>query len=315
MFAPSKRFKAMPYDTVVKVIEPFANLSRQEGAPFQNLAVYVGDCALNLDDFPQIAKYLKENKVEGWQSVAADGFRRRSLEDWTSYLQALRQAGTEILEFSLYGKQAIHDWFAGFPGSYASLHRVAKLWQAIGGQVLWSIFVHKRNVKDISDLQNILEEQYGTRGEVAVWEYVGWGAHSDHLRIDQEDLKALDAASQKALAHLKTEKEWVEVLAQKDEPPFEAEPRVIHVSVDRSGEARIPYTTVTQGLDGARAGNIFIERPERILERWESFYKKWANSCPTIADLCHKYGDEDNRRLYSQRSVIRKWCAKWEVQQ
>jgi len=316
LFAPSKRFKAMSYDVIVRVIKPFAALLQEESKciAYQNLAVYVGDCALNCEEFPKVVEFLKTHHIEGWQSVAADGFRNRSRQEWVSYLRALKQAGTEMLEFSLYGQLETHDWFAGFSGSYEGIHTVANLWYEMGGKVLWSIFVHKRNLVEVPYLREALREKYGVESDIVVWEYLGWGAHSDNLRIDSEDFERLDEASQSALVHLMPEYEWIEKLRQSDISPFASEPLVIHFSIDKSGVVKVPYTTVRGGLDGFSLGNVFSEPAADILYRWEQFYRMWANSYPSIGELCRKYGDKGNKRLYSRNSIIRKWCAAFETQ-
>ncbi len=314
LFAPSKRFKAMSYDVIVRVIEPFAALLQEESTavPYQNLAVYVGDCALNCDEFPKVVEFLKTHHIEGWQSVAADGFRNRSRQEWVSYLWALKQAGTEILEFSLYGCLETHDWFAGFPGSYKNIHTVARLWEEVGGKVLWSIFVHKRNLEEVAYLREALRKEYGVESEIVVWEYLGWGAQSDDLRIDNRDFARLDEATQKALANLRTEQEWIEELRHSSALPFALEPGVIHLSIDQSGIAKMPHTTASSGLEGISIGNIFFESAAEILYKWKQVYEGWASSYPSVGELARKYGDRDNGRLYSRNSIVRKWCAAFE---
>ena len=316
LFAPQKRFKAMVHVEVMEAIQAFSSLLEGKAtAPYyQNMAVYVGDCALNFDGFPQVVSFLKTHHIEGWQSVAANGFHRRPYQEWKAYLQALREAGTEVLEFSLYGLPETHDWFAGYPGSYEDIQKVAALWYEIGGEVLWSIFVHKRNLNEVSTLRRELQTRYGAEGEVVVWDYLGWGAYSEALRIEATDLQVLDEASKKLLRGLKTEGEWIAALQREDALPFGLSPGVIQLVVEKSGDVKMPYTTVSSGLEGEVIGNVFREPVDEVLNRWEKRYAAWAASYPSVGELCRRYGDESNKRLYNKRSIVRKWSAAFEAQ-
>ncbi len=315
LFAPQKRFKAMTHFEVTEAIRRFYNPLGGATEPlpyYRNLAVYVGDAALNFDDFPKVVSFLKEHGIEGWQSVAADGFRKRSHEEWKPYLQALRGAGTEVLEFSLYGLPKTHDWFAGYSGSYEDIRTVAEIWYEMGGEVLWSIFVHKRNLKEIAPLREDLRAKYGADAEVVLWDYLGWGAYSEALRVEEEDLQAMDEASKKFLKGVKTEREWIEQLEHMEARPFSLSPPVIQLAVEKSGEVGMPYTTVRGGLEGEVVGNVFVEPIADVFERWGQLYAEWVDSYPSVGELCRKYGDKSNRRLYNKASIIRKWCAAFE---
>ena len=313
LFAPSKRFKAMEYNTIVSAIQPFVTFQQKSRyAPYQDLAVYVGDCALNCQDFPKVVRFLKTHRIEGWQSVASDGFRKRSRQEWLSYLQDLKRAGTEILEFSLYGRGDTHDWFAGFRGSYEALHTVAGLWYEMGGRVLWSIFIHKRNLAELPHLRQELREKHRAESDIVVWGYLGWGTRIEELRIEKQDLEKLDGLSRKEIAHLKTEREWVGILGQSGEPPFSPAPDVIRLAIDGSGEVKIPYITAISGLDGISCGNVLSMPVTAVLEKWEQIYTAWVSAYPSVGYLCQNYGDVGNEHLYDEQSVIRKWCAAFE---
>ena len=308
----------MAYSEVIKAIQPFSSLLEDRGVQpssyYQSMAVYIGDCALNFDDFPKVVLFLKTHHIEGWRSVAVNGFHKRPDREWKWYLQALREAGTEMLEFSLYGLPKTHDWFAGYPGSYEDIQKVAELWYEIGGEVLWSIFVHKQNLKEIAELRRELQTKYSAEGEVVVWDYLGWGAYSEALRIEAGDLQALGEMSKRFLGDLKTEGEWIEELKQEETRPFRLKPGVIQLAVEKSGDVKMPYTTVGSGLEGEVIGNVFREPVGEVLSRWEKHYAAWAGSYPSVGELCRKYGDENNQRLYNKRSVVRKWCAAFESQ-
>lgn len=315
LFAPSKRFKVMSYENIVEVIRPFIDLSQSGQAPYQHIAVHVGDCALNHDDLPALVYFLRAHNIEGWQSVPADGFQKRTHQGWLSYLRALKQAGTEILEFSLYGEQDTHDWFAGVKGSYEAIHSLAEVWHEVGGTTLWGVFVHKRNLTEVPDLCLKLREKYQAECSVDTWTFLGWGARIENLRIEKQDVERLDVSLANDLSSLKTEREWMYELCESDALPFEQTPRVIRLAIDASGQVRIPYTTAESGLDGIPCGNVFSISAAEVIEQWQRAYQAWLGVYPAIGYLCQRYGDKSNEKLYDKQSVVRKWCAAFEATQ
>ena len=189
---------------------------------------------------------------------------------------------------------------------------MAGLWYEIGGRVLCIIFMHKRNLAELSYLRRGLRKKYRAESDVVVWSYLGWGGRIEELRMEKGDLEKLDDLSRKELDHLETERKWVEMLEHSSELPFSLDPDVIRLAIDGSGEAKIPYVPATGGLDGISCGNVFSMPVAAVLEKRERIYKEWASAYPSIGYLCRNYGDADNDRLYDQQGVIQKWCAAFE---
>ncbi|MBN1918193.1 MAG: hypothetical protein JW889_09805 [Verrucomicrobia bacterium] len=106
------------------------------------------------------------------------------------------------------------------------------------------------------------------------------------LRLDAADLEQLDASVRVDLADLKPETEWAEELSTRDDVPFTASPRIVHVAVEPSV-----------------AG---------FLDAWNREYEAWRTRYPSIAELARTYGDPTNTCLHDSRIIIRKWCAAYE---
>jgi len=135
------------------LVEPFVHLRDAHRAPYGNLAVFLGDCPLNYHALAGGVRYLRERNIEGWYSIPVNGFRLRPVEQWRPYLEGIRAAGAEILEFTLYGRHDTHDWFARRPRDYAAIGELARLWrQEMGGRTSWSVFVHKANLHELDEL-------------------------------------------------------------------------------------------------------------------------------------------------------------------
>ena len=311
-FAPSKKYKAISYERIIDMLQPFVDFRGSKKSPYGNIAVHLGDCALNHLNLPELVAYMKPLNIDGWLSIASNGFRRRTVEQWQAYLAALREAGTEYLEFTLYGRQATHDWFAGRQGSHTAIHSLAKMWRETGGKSAWSLVVHKHNLAELGQIRDEIGENYQAECPVWLWSYAGWGAGANELRIEQKDLEQLDLAIQAELSHVKTEAGWAEELSGADDPAFSNDPQVMRIVVDSSRQVKIPYTKVSGGHDGLSCDCLATDAVEDIMIKWQKAYEAWQASYPSIGQLCQKYSDEKSEKLYDKGSVIRKWSGAFE---
>jgi hypothetical protein len=313
-FAPTKNYKVVPYEQIIQRMQPFVDLRGNERSLYGNIAAHLDDCALNHPDLPSWVAYLKLHHVEGWQSIPADGFRRRTNEQWSSYLRVIKAAGTEIFEFTLYGgKPTTHDWFTGRKGSYAAIHSLAKMWHAVGGKTLWSLFIHKNNLQELGEIRNSIRNDYQTECPVRLWSFSGWGATQDELRIEKRDLELVDPFIRNELRDIRSEAEWVKELSNTDEPAFPKDPQVIRLVIDGSGQVKIPYTKATGGLDGIACGCSSTDAVDKIMNQWQKAYDTWRNWYPNTGVLCQEYGNSNNEKLYDRGSMIRKWGGAYEV--
>jgi hypothetical protein len=311
-FAPSKKYKAIPYERIIDMVQPFVDFRGNEKSPYGNLAVHVGDCALNHPNLPDLVAYMQPLNIDGWLSIASNGFRQRTGAQWQAYLAALRGAGTEYLEFTLYGKQATHDWFAGRKGSFTAIQSLAKMWLEIGGKTGWSLVIHKNNLTELGEIRAEIMKNYLAECPVWLWAYSGWGAGANELRIEQKDLEQLDPAIQAELSHVKSESEWVKELSSADEPAFSNDPQVMRIVLDSSGQVKIPYTKVRGGQDGVSCDCLSTDIVEEIMVKWQKAYGAWRASYPSLGRLCQNYSDRQSKKLYDKGSVIRKWSGSFE---
>lgn len=302
----------MTYAQSISFTQPFL-LTEKENAPFKNLAVHVGDCGLNHKNLPEYLTYLRQNNIEGWYSIPADGFRLQKPEKWQPYLEKLREAGTEILEFTLYGKDSTHDSFAGFRGSYLAIFSLADLWIQLGGKTEWGLVLHKNNLTEVSDVRAEISARFGSACPASLWDYLGWGTASENLRIDREDLLRLDTSVHTELSPLKTEQEWIELLCEVKEAPFSANPQVMHLAIDSTGTVKLPYTKTINGHNGPVCGQLPFTTVQEIMEKQQQIYQSWQVSYPYVGELCQNFGDTENPRLYNLRSIIRKWAGFYET--
>lgn len=314
-FDATANFQLTPIERLKAFTQPFIEARDAGNAYYAHLAAHLGDCGLNHPDLSVWVTYLKQYDIEGWQSLPADGIRSRPSEQWRPYLDALHQAGTKYLEFSLYGLAETHDGFAGSPGSYASLFALADLWQQIGGQTSWFAFLHKHNLGEIAALEEQIAAQYATEMNLTTWNYQGRAVNIEDLRLERADLAQLSPGIQTRLEHLKTEHEWCELLEDDESLPFPSEPQVIRLAVDPAGIARIPYTNASAGLDGPICGQLPPSSLSSFLDGWKELHQAWSEAYPPTWMICQTFSDRSSERLYDQSSILRKWASFYEAKQ
>ena len=302
----------MSLENSIRYIHPFVIARGTSTVTYDRVSVLFGDAPLNHDNFPDAITYLKQNDIEGWSNIPANGFRFQSLENWRAFLERARNSGVRILEFTLYGKAEAHDWFAVRKDDYRAIHALARLWHQLGGDTYWRVFVHKKNFVELSEIRSEILNQYGKPCIATHWSYLGHGARIDDLRFEVDDLNRVDDDTRTQLKDFKPESDWVTRFATSVEQPFPTDPGILHVVVDREGNATLPYTLALKGHAGLELGNI-EQPPGDFIRMWESRYHTWGNSYPPVGELCRKYGDPAGKRLYDAKSIIRKWCHAFEI--
>lgn len=308
-FAVDAPYQPAAFDQLKLLIQPFVDYHDTGSAPYTAIAAPLADSPLNNPDLAVWNSYLRDHEIEGWYSLAVNGFRLMTADQWPRVLEPLRAAGTEILELTLYGTTDTHDWFAGRPRDFAGIRTLAEVWRSLGGQMMWALFAHKRNLDQIGSLRDWLRDTFDTTCEVDHWGFLGHANQIEDLRLEHTDLDRLDDAARANLGHLKPESAWVQTLADSTDAPFAAQPPVIHMVVESDGTLRLPYTPAAQGHQGIVIGNILADPVDRVMEAWTTAFAEWLSAFPKLGTLSQTYGDPAGTRLYDFASIKRKWCA------
>jgi MoaA/NifB/PqqE/SkfB family radical SAM enzyme len=176
---------AIPVEGMIELLTP--HVEAQAG----RLAVVFRDAPLADPDLPRRIRWLRERDVEGWLSIPANGFPHRPADEWRAFLREIRAAGTEYLEFTLYGLAGTHDRFAGRPGDFDALLDTGRLWRNLGGRNLFAIVPHAENLEEIEALRSLVNEEFGEPCRPAPFTDQGRGAEIAHLRSDAAEVAKL----------------------------------------------------------------------------------------------------------------------------
>lgn len=319
LFAVSGRYPSLPVDQVARYLDPFVQARDAGTIPYGSLATFLGDAPLNYPDLAGGFSYLRSHDIECWYSVAANGFLFQSDERWRPYLQLLRQAGIEYLEFTLYGMGQTHDWFARRPGDFEAITNLAHLWQdEMDGRTSWAVFLHKRNLAEAEELVSKVGDEFGQPLHARLWDYLGFAATKslEDLRLDVDDLEGLDAGTRAQLEGVKPERDWVAQLSGSQDTPHPEVPSVVHLGVYRSGRVTLPYKSRLQiGHNaGLAVGQLPVESAEPLLAEYERVYQAWRAPYPSLGVLSERYGDPTATKLYDHDSIRDKWCDGYDAE-
>lgn len=307
-FAVTAQYPLVPVNTIKKWLGPFILERGGRAAAYGNISSVLSDSPLNYPELPEYVRFLKEHGVEGYLSLAANGFRLRTAGEWEPYLKSIRQAGTEYLEFTFYGDKGVHDLFAGRKGDFEAIHALAAQWRSLGGKVAaLGCMVHKKNIDSLAGFRRSIFEAYGVPCDVSLWGYLGHAAKQEDLRIDEGDLSKLDEEAVLCLGDVKSERQWVRELTGSTEKPYSADPKIMRIAIDHDGNAGIPYTTPGSGLAGLTFDKLPTVSAARSIDRWNTVYAEWLRSLPAVGDLAKSYGDITSSKLHDYSSIKNKW--------
>jgi hypothetical protein len=307
-FAAISAVAPLSLEQTLTLVQPFISARDTSDGIFRDLAVLLSDAPLNYPSLPDCNLFFRRNNIEGWYSIPANGFRYRQVSEWQPYLEALRESGTQRLEFTLYGQEDSHDQFSQRRGDFQAIRFLAHLWGELGGKTSWGVFIHKKNLSEIDGLRSHVMDTYQENCFVAVWSYLGRGAMLEDMRPEYDDIARLSEDIQQDLHALRSEREWVHHFLGSEASPYEPVPRVIHIVTGADGIARIPYRPVFQGHDGALIGELPSHSVGDVLELWHKKHDAWRAMFPSLGSLCEAYGNAEGTRVYGESSIKAKWC-------
>lgn len=152
--------------------------------------------------------------------MATNGARIARDKSWASLLRDLKRLGLKVVQLTLYGVQATHDWFAGDEGAYRDMIACAQRCTAAGLKVNWVFMLHTRNSGQLRDLYNLVGKITPVPERLApqIFSYAGRARRCEHLRPTWGHIEELnlDADVVQTMSRIyKAEKEWV-TLARND---------------------------------------------------------------------------------------------------
>jgi hypothetical protein len=241
------------------------------------------------DRFPRRYKPLS--------GITLGGLPWRPEDELRAWLLERQEFGCKTAHASIAGTGKVHDYWNGRPGNFDLIMTTLRIAGELGMGLGARLFVTKSTVPMLQDLNEMLEQMPKHENDwryALPFFYAGWGAKLEAERID-EDIRDslpdwLDPLIKRSSCDgfWRSEREWITHIEASPEQPIETN-LILNVTDDNIGR-----------LELMSCDEIFADYEARTHAAYAAM--------PSLYELCDRYGDEENRKVYPlQRCIEMKW--------
>jgi hypothetical protein len=293
LISESRKRSPLPFSLFEQLVHRFHDW-RQAERPDLEIGVFVGPSFdYDLETLQSVAR-LRERRGGKFRIVNLGGLRMRRGDELSSWLQERQDAGIVGLHTSLAGFGAIHDRWNGRAGDFGYQMTMLRLGGERGMTRQEKLFLTKNTLPLFDRLLDLLDTIPGElRGRSAgPFFYAGLATRYEEERLTEEDRDNLptqinELRSRKFGTWL-SEREWIPVMQETATQPRRL---VLKLDVDDSYIDR---------LETMSCEEVFAQR--------EREYQESYRAIPALDELCERYGDPENRRIYMMsRDVEGRW--------
>jgi hypothetical protein len=285
-----KRLSNIPRERFAKVVERFIDW-RDAARP--GFRVAVASQYSDEEDIEEmkVIKRLRARMGPDYGRMHLGGLKMRPEPETRAWLQQRFEAGSRFANASFAGTYDTHDYWNRRPGDFEHLLRLQRTAAEIGFELGQYIFVARSTLPQLESLLDHLEAlpKPATERYALLFGYIGWGREQEDDRILEAHRDALPDRVRRLLGTplaWKSEREWMH-----SEHGFVAKKIMLRLNVD---ETNIEYA------ESARCEDVVADLEARTRGAYELI--------PAWDELCDRYGDQTNLRLYATREDIeRKW--------
>jgi len=293
LISESRKRSALPFARFEQLVHRFHDW-RQTERPDLEIGVFVGPSYdYDIETLKGIAR-LRERRGAKFRILNLGGLRMRRGEELTAWLQERRAAGIVGLHASLAGCGETHDRWNGRRGDFDYQIEILRLGSAHGMGREEKLFLTRNTLPVFGRLLEILDAIPGElrSRSASPFFYAGLAARYEDERLTEDDRDRLpnwiNALRPRKFGTWLSEREWIPVMLE-----TAPQPRRLLLKLDVD-EANIDY------LEQASCEQIFLSR--------EREYQESYREIPALDELCSRYGNPTNRRIYMMsRDVEGRW--------
>lgn len=245
---------------------------------------YIGYCM----DTPHLADYIRFCRSTGSPSgefLQLNGLAIRDREQTERFADTIAAAGIRTADVTFYGLQAYHDAFAGRPGDFAFLLRLAAAMARAGIELTVSLPITRENMAQTPMLLDQLENWHIKRFFAFLPHGKGRGWALNGQRLTRAEFEALPGRVRACFSprvEYRTEADW---LQRGNWPQPESRTLTLSLTGDNIDRLeRMPALEIVQAL-------------EDLDERYYSFL-------PPPAALAARWGDPAGEKMYRLRDLL-----------
>jgi hypothetical protein len=293
LISESRKSSALPFFRFEQLVHRLHDW-RQSDRPDLEIGIFVGPSFdYDLETLKGVSR-LRERRGAKFRILNLGGLRIRRGKDLISWLEERQDAGIVGLHSSLAGLGAIHDRWNGRVGDFDYQISVLRLGCERGMMRQEKLFVTKNTLPLFNRLLDLLDTIPGElrNRSASPFFYAGLATRYEEERLTEDDRDNLPERINKLrsgkFATWLSEREWIPVMRETATQPRRL---LLKLDVDESNIDRLEKMTCEQ---------IFAQRE---LEYQESY-----RTIPALDELCDRYGDPQNRRIYlMSRDVEGRW--------
>lgn len=294
LISESRKRTTLPFARFEQLVHRFHDWQQSTRRDNLQIGIFVGHSFDYDIEILQGVARLHARRGARFQTINLGGLRIRSGETLIEWLDERRAAGITGFHASLAGCGEVHDRWNGRAGDFDYQISILGLAGERGMVRREKLFLTQNTLPIFDRLLDILD---GIPGEIgsrtaSPFFYAGLAARYESERLTEDDRDRLPERIARLRAkrfdNWRSEREWIPIMLE-----TAAQPRKLLLKIDVD-ETSIDY------LENASCEEIFAERERR--------YQESYRLVPALDELCARYGDPDNRKIYPiSRDVEGRW--------
>jgi hypothetical protein len=293
LISESRRRSTLPFSRFEQLVHRFHDWRLSERQDLE-IGVFAGPSYdYDIETLKGIAR-LRERRGATFRILNLGGLRIRRGEELAAWLQERQAAGITGFHTSLAGYGDTHDRWNGRHGDFEYQTAILRLGGERGMVREEKLFLTKNTLPLFDSLLDFLDAIPGElrRRSASPFFYAGLATRYEDERLTEEDRDSLpERINVLRPAKFDTwlsEREWIPIMLEAANKPRRL---LLKLDVD---ESNIDY------LERASCEEIFVAR--------EREYRESYRATPALDELCGRYGDSTNRRVYMMsRDVEGRW--------
>jgi hypothetical protein len=294
LISESRKRSALPLSRFEQLVHRFHDWNESNGREDFGLGIFVGPSFdYDLETLRGVAR-LHARRGSKFQILNLGGLRIRRGDALTEWLEERQASGIVGFHTSLAGCGETHDRWNGRAGDFDYQISILRLGGERGMVRREKLFLTQNTLPIFERLLDILDSLPGevTSRRAGPFFYAGLASRYEGERLTEDDRDKLPERINR-LRPLRfdnwlSEREWIPIMLETADQPRKL---LLKLDVD---ETNIDY------LEQAPCDEIFAER--------ERQYQDSYRNIPSLAELCARDGDPDNRKIYiMSRDVEGRW--------
>jgi len=294
LISESRKRSPLPFPRFEELVHRFHDWKQADHRDDLEIGIFVGPSFdYDIETLKGVAR-LRARRGAKFQVVNLGGLRIRQGDELTAWLEEREAAGIIGLHASLAGCGETHDRWNGRAGDFDYQMSILRLGGERGMVRQEKLFLTQNTLPVFDRLLDVLDSLPGdvTHRSASPFFYAGLAARYEDERIT-EDIRdnlpeRINRLRPRKFDQWLSEREWIPIMLETANRPRRL---LLKLDVDETNIER---------LENASCEEIFAEREREYRESYRRF--------PSLDELCSRYGDPTNRRVYMMsRDVEGRW--------